>query len=149
MANFEDYDSSAFVDMTKSIAHSKQNDILVHRCSEVYTVDGYDMQSPMSVYSEYWDLIENNTITIMIPDTELYRPEEVAKRLYGSRDLAFIIRRLNGVLHNRDFNKNSIIVLNPTRSDVITSILRSAKDKLKQYRTSKTEVKDITLRPIK
>lgn len=145
---FSKYDSSDFADISDSIEHAKTNELIASKASPRYKMGNFELQSPFSVYDEFWALIVAASVDYTMPEKFLYRPEKLAKALYGSRDLAFVLKRLNGVTTSRDFTSLNIKIFDPGETALIGRILSASSNRITRYNTSTRTLEDLTIKPV-
>ena len=115
MANtisFSNYDSSLFPTFPESIKHSMSNPLLIENLSD-WMIDIYDgeevmIQEPSCTLKSMIGMFDDVLETIAVPNSEFYRPEITAKRLYDSADFWYILLLVNNIYSPHKYNKSSI-----------------------------------------
>jgi hypothetical protein len=148
MSIYGSQDSSNFADIRSSIEHSKTNNLLLVNLSKRYEINGLIIQSPISIFGRYWSYIRSELVNYTMLESDMYRPENVSKRLYDTRDLAFMLKVINGIYSSKDFNKKTIKVIHPLRIGKISDIIAANASSIARYKASPEKLEDLTIKPV-
>lgn len=113
MSNFSDYDSSDAATLTESIYHSLHNPMLITSLSDYLMTEfngiPYLVQEPSCSFRDLVEMyFSEKMIEIKIPESEYYRPEITAKRVYGNADLWYVILPINNIFSITEYNLSLI-----------------------------------------
>jgi hypothetical protein len=108
---FENYDSSSFPTLEESIAHSKENPFISTNFSAKLAIGDYLIVDPNSALKTFIDAYSDSMQDVVLNSDEMYAPEKVALRLYGSSDFWFILMIINKIPSVFEFNVATIKAL--------------------------------------
>ena len=129
--DYSNYDSSDYATLPESVAHSKDNPLLINNLSDtlIYAFNGMEVliQEPKCALKELLFFFEDLTITTTIPDSELYRPELTARRIYKSADLWYTLLLINNMSTVMEYNRPTIKYIPPDKLSHIETFVRMHK----------------------
>lgn len=127
---FKNYDSSAFPTLHQSILHSKTNPFLVENLSTkislVIEKELFLVQDPNSPLKEFISYFENDIYEEELPESEYYRPEMTALRVYGSADLWYLILIVNNLFSVTQYRRKTIKLVNTNGVARLTKFMAMA-----------------------
>lgn len=114
MATYSTMKSDQTITVQDFIAMKNSDEITYYNFSIVEYLNGYDMFITNILY-DYEDELKDLCIYIKLSDVERlkyrYKPYLFAYDLYGSREMAFIIMMLNGIIDPKEFDYNKLKVI--------------------------------------
>ena len=114
MATYSTMKSDQTITVQDFIAMKNSDEITYHNFSIVEYLNGYDMFITNILY-DYEDELKDLCVYIKLSDVERlkyrYKPYLFAYDLYGSREMAFIIMMLNGIIDPKEFDYNKLKVI--------------------------------------
>ena len=134
--SFANYDSSDFATIPESVAHAKDNPLQLFNLSDklIYEFNGKEViiQDSNCALKQMMFFFEDLIKVTPIPESDYYRPEITAKRLYGSADMWFILLLVNNMTTVMEFNKKNIKYIPSNDLVHLETFVRMAKN---NYRT--------------
>ena len=126
MATYSTMKSDQTITVQDFIAMKNSDEITYYNFSIVEYLNGYDMFITNILY-DYEDELKDLCVYIKLSDVERlkyrYKPYLFAYDLYGSREMAFIIMMLNGIIDPKEFDYNKLKVIKySSRATVINRI---------------------------
>lgn len=123
MATYTTMKSDETITVQDFIAMRNSDEITYYNFSIVEYLNGYDMFITNVLY-DYEEELRDLSVFIKLTDVERikykYKPYLFAYDLYGTREMAFIIMMLNGIIDPKEFDYNKIRVL---RYNELTTII--------------------------
>ena len=123
MATYSTMKSDQTITVQDFIAMKNSDEITYYNFSIVEYLNGYDMFITNVLY-DYEEELRDLSVFIKLTDVERikyrYKPYLFAYDLYGTREIAFIIMMLNGIIDPKEFDYNKIRVL---RYNDLTAII--------------------------
>lgn len=123
MATYATMKSDETITVQDFIAMRNSDEITYYNFSIVEYLNGYDMFITNVLY-DYEEELRDLSVFIKLTDVERikyrYKPYLFAYDLYGTREMAFIIMMLNGIIDPKEFDYNKIRVL---RYNELTTII--------------------------
>ena len=123
MATYTTMKSDETITVQDFIAMRNSDEITYYNFSIVEYLNGYDMFITNVLY-DYEEELRDLSVFIKLTDVERikykYKPYLFAYDLYGTREMAFIIMMLNGIIDPKEFDYNKIRVL---RYNEVTTII--------------------------
>ena len=123
MATYTTMKSDETITVQDFIAMRNSDEITYYNFSIVEYLNGYDMFITNVLY-DYEEELRDLSVFIKLTDVERikykYKPYLFAYDLYGTREIAFIIMMLNGIIDPKEFDYNKIRVL---RYNELTTII--------------------------
>lgn len=123
MATYTTMKSDETITVQDFIAMRNSDEITYYNFSIVEYLNGYDMFITNVLY-DYEEELRDLSVFIKLTDVERikykYKPYLFAYDLYGTREMAFIIMMLNGIIDPKEFDYNKIRVL---RYNDLTTII--------------------------
>ena len=123
MATYTTMKSDETITVQDFIAMKNSDEITYYNFSIVEYLNGYDMFITNVLY-DYEEELRDLSVFIKLTDVERikyrYKPYLFAYDLYGTREIAFIIMMLNGIIDPKEFDYNKIRVL---RYNDLTAII--------------------------
>ena len=123
MATYATMKSDETITVQDFIAMKNSDEITYYNFSIVEYLNGYDMFITNVLY-DYEEELRDLSVFIKLTDAERikyrYKPYLFAYDLYGTREIAFIIMMLNGIIDPKEFDYNKIRVL---RYNDLTAII--------------------------
>jgi len=114
MATYSTMKSDQTITVQDFIAMKNSDEITYYNFSIVEYLNGYDMFITNILY-DYEDELKDLCVYIKLSDVERlkyrYKPYLFAYDLYGSREMAFIIMMLNGIIDPKEFDYNKLKVI--------------------------------------
>lgn len=114
MATYTTMKSDETITVQDFIAMRNSDEITYYNFSIVEYLNGYDMFITNVLY-DYEEELRDLSVFIKLTDVERirykYKPYLFAYDLYGTREMAFIIMMLNGIIDPKEFDYNKIRVL--------------------------------------
>lgn len=114
MATYSTMKSDQTITVQDFIAMKNSDEITYYNFSIVEYLNGYDMFITNILY-DYEDELKDLYVYIKLSDVERlkyrYKPYLFAYDLYGSREMAFIIMMLNGIIDPKEFDYNKLKVI--------------------------------------
>jgi len=134
--SFANYDSSDFATIPESVAHAKNNPLQLFNLSDklIYEFNGKEViiQDSNCALKQMMFFFEDLIKVTPIPESDYYRPEITAKRLYGSADMWFMLLLVNNMTTVMEFNKKNIKYIPSNDLVHLETFVRMAKN---NYRT--------------
>jgi hypothetical protein len=146
--SFEKYNSAKHVDILTSILDSKKNKILISNVSNKLNLNNKLIISEPHIFYEYEELILKNCVEVVIYEKFFYRPEYLSKELYGTPDLWYLLLWINKMTSIHDFNKLTINVFNPDKTDIINDIIEKNKNRFQKNKLEPKYIEDLTIKKI-
>lgn len=109
---------------------------------EFYTYD-------YSVLEQYKGYLSQYVVKAKCPESLYYHPELVAKLIYGSIDLWYLVMMFNPIPSAAEFNSPVINVYDPNKIGVINRILQSKTKELKYNKVDPEYVEKHTLTQVR
>jgi len=141
--------TSGIANIDRTLEKSKSNDMLLTRIShkinfndEFYTFD-YD------VIKRYKNYLSQFLIQVKCPESLYYHPEIVAKKIYGSVDLWYLVMMFNPIPSVAEFNSPIINVFDPSKIKYINNIINNHQKELKYNRADPEFVEKHILTPVR
>lgn len=123
MATYTTMKSDETITVQDFIAMRNSDEITYYNFSIVEYLNGYDIFITNVLY-DYEEELRDLSVFIKLTDVERirykYKPYLFAYDLYGTREMAFIIMMLNGIIDPKEFDYNKIRVL---RYNELTTII--------------------------
>lgn len=123
MATYTTMKSDETITVQDFIAMRNSDEITYYNFSIVEYLNGYDIFITNVLY-DYEEELRDLSVFIKLTDVERirykYKPYLFAYDLYGTREMAFIIMMLNGIIDPKEFDYNKIRVL---RYNDLTAII--------------------------
>lgn len=98
------------------------------------TVDGFNLPISNILYDKYRSLLLENSVRINLKgawmDKVIYRPKYLSYVLYDTIELWHLILYLNDMVSAIEFNKTSLLVLDPASVELIMDIINIEKETL-------------------
>lgn len=141
-------DSSNFPDLKSSIENSKENRLEIRNMSIKVNIDDKLIINDENILAKYKNLISNYLIDINITDKELYHPEYVSKRIYGTNDLWYLVLMVNNVSSMYNFSSKKIKVFDPTKIYILNEIIENNSKKLDRYKKDPIYLEDSTIKKV-
>jgi len=114
MATYSTMKSDQTITVQDFIAMKNSDEITYYNFSIVEYLNGYDMFITNILY-DYEDELKDLCVYIKLSDVERlkyrYKPYLFVYDLYGSREMAFIIMMLNGIIDPKEFDYNKLKVI--------------------------------------
>jgi len=144
------YDSSeAANEEFESIEHASENRLVLDSHSFKINFNNRFYVDDGSILYKYKELLKQYTIQIKIEKSFFYHPELVAKELYGTVDLWYLVTWFSYSTGAYDFNQEVIRVFNPKRMSIINYLLNKHAKELEANRREIPVVEDLTLQKVK
>jgi len=122
-------DSGEKMSVADSLVSCQHNSIILSKLSQDYKFGNITLDSPIPCFVKFYDLLESYTMRITMEERYRYKPEVVAKELYGTTDLWWLVMYMSKITKHEDFNIPSIKVLQPAYLDDLFEIIeRSEKE---------------------
>ena len=117
MTAFANYDSGAFPTIEGSILHSRTNLFLLKnfskRVSAGTLTENYIISEPSCSLKDFIGTLSEFFVSNHVKDSEIFRPESVSKRIYGTVDFWYLLLLINKIPSATEFTTNNILVLPP------------------------------------
>ena len=114
MATYSTIKSDQTITVQDFITMRNSDEITYYNFSIVEYLNGYDMFITNVLY-DYEDELKDLCVYVKLNEVERlkyrYKPYLFAYDLYGSRETAFIIMMLNGIIDPKEFDHNKIKVI--------------------------------------
>ena len=121
--------SSSAADMRTSITHSKGNKITLDNISSYYVFDN-KIKFGMNFLRKYEHIFKQYYMTYTIEEKYFYRPEYISYLLYETTDLWYLLLFINNMTRPDEFNKNNIIIFDPSYLSVFNDIIEKEKNSI-------------------
>lgn len=136
MSDFSDYDSSDAPTLTESIYHSLNNPMLITSLSDYLMTEfngiPYLVQEPSCAFRDLVEMyFSDKMVMTTIPESEFYRPEITAKRLYRNADLWYTILPINNIFSVTEYNKPRIKTIPPSELEKIVKFIYMSKNTIR------------------
>ena len=140
-------DSADSIYIEQNIASAKSNPWVASNLStDLHFGDsGVTMDNPFLVFQRFHNIIENHLMKITVEEKYFYRPELLAKNVYGSSDLWWLVLISSGIIKHQNFNRKRIKIFNPADLAILDAIRESTIDE----QTKTIEIKDLTIYPVR
>ena len=148
--NLNSYDSSDNYSSIESSLRAASDNILtienlshkVNFCNEFYVYDE-------NILKQYKNYLSNFCIWLAIPENYYYKPELVAKKIYGSVDLWYLVLWFSNIPSAMEFNQDPIRVFNPSSISVLNSIINKNRKAIRWNHKFPDYLDDLTLKEVK
>lgn len=144
------YDSSdTKYDIRQSINHARTNTISIEKLSHKINFNNEFLTYDENILYQYRGYLSRFLIKTNCPKKFYYHPELVAKEVYGTIDLWYLIMWFNPIPSAMEFNSPVINIFDPSRIGIINNIINnhSKETRFNAYKPDFVE-KNI-LKPIK
>jgi hypothetical protein len=122
------YDSSdSYASLVTSINLAENNTLTIDNLSHRVNVANEIILSDYNILSDYKGYLSQFCIWCECPEKYFYKPEYVAKIIYGSVDLWYLIMWFNDISSPLEFNKTKIRVFDPAKITIINKIIVSSR----------------------
>ena len=143
MATYTTMKSDETITVQDFIAMKNSDEITYYNFSIVEYLNGYDMFITNVLY-DYEEELRDLSVFIKLTDVERikyrYKPYLFAYDLYGTREIAFIIMMLNGIIDPKEFDFEKVKVISSQDLVPILSRIQSVNDEfLRKNRAKLTE----------
>jgi len=138
-------DSSDSLEISVNIASSKSNNLIFSAISSNLKYGSIVFDDPHNIFQQFREVIDENLEDFALDEKYFYMPERLAKDIYGSSDLWWLVLMANNMITHRDFCVRDIKVVTSGTLDTIESILNASKEAL----GTTTTIEDLTLYPVR
>lgn len=143
--SLERFDNSKHADLLTGIEFSKSNKFsLTNTTSMINYKNEFYMYLKTNLV-KYSNIINENLIEIELEEFYYYKPDYLAKDLYGSADLWYLVLYCSQVVSVDCFNIKKINIFNPKKINLIYKLIKLIEDESK---SPPILVNDITLKNI-
>lgn len=150
--NLKNYDSNSEIYLDTQITHSKTNPLVLSNISEKINYNDEFYTYDRNILLEHKVYLSQYTVTIEDLDEKyFYKPEWLAKDLYGSADLWYLVLWFNDEVPSvMEFNKKTVTVFDPEHIDIINRFIRKVSNLSEDDDADDvTYVPDLTLKEVK
>ena len=144
-SKLDGFDSSDFTDIVDSVAHSKSNKFVLPNISTVINYKNEIEITDENILSKYDTIIMDCTYRTEIDSKFFYKPELLAKQMYGTVDLWYLVLWVNKMSSMYEFNKKYIYVFNPSKISVLNDLIELERENLATSQESPTYIEDLTI----
>ena len=116
-------DSANYKDIDSSIAHARNNPIVLDNLGTYYLFEG-EMLFSLNFLKKYENIFKNNLRIYKINKDHFYRPEYVSYELYNTTDLWYLLLFVNDMASPMDFTKEVINIFDMEMIEVLNNLLR-------------------------
>lgn len=141
-------DSSQFADLQECIKHSKTNKVTLSNVSNRINIKGEVIIDDFHIFEKYETLLFPLLEEMELEEQYHYRPEHLAKRIYGTSDMWYFLLWFNGMSSMYEFNRKYIKYLPLKHLEVINRIIERHKDEIQHNNSSPPILPDLTLKKI-
>lgn len=146
LSRFDSSNKSAT--LNGSIADSKSNKLTLENLSQKINFNNEFYCYDENVLYSYKNYLSQFTVWNTLPVKYHYKPELLAKDLYGSVDLWYLIMWFNDIPSAMDFNTEKIKVFDPKYMNIINKIIENNRRNIIKNNQNPPLVENLTLKPI-
>lgn len=148
--DLSDYDSSeVYPHMIQSINNFKNNKLGLTNTSYLINFENKLLTYDENCLYRYRGLLSQNLINVKINETYYYKPELVAKKIYGTVDLSYLIMWFNDIPSVMEFNRPVVKAFNPMKFEMINTIIESERKKIIANNKEPQLVKNLIIKEVK
>jgi len=130
--NLSRFDSTAGIaNVNRSLERSNSNDLLLTNISRKINFNDDFYTFDYSVLERYKNYLSQFLIKVKCPEELYYHPEIVAKKIYGSVDLWYLVMMFNPIPSAAEFNSPVINIFDPSKIQYINNIINTHQKELK------------------
>ena len=127
--------SGKFGRIADSIKFNEKNIISEDNTSLCFKYpDGLIIQNPNNLYRQYAKYLRQFSYEYQLGQDYVYNPRKLSLELYGTVDLYLLLLELNNMASPMEFNKKTILVLNPNKLSILLNLVESNANKYKKSR---------------
>lgn len=144
------YDSSEKgMTLSESISLSESNNYVINQLTHWVSYEGKLKINDENILYNYKNYLMQYCIDVTIPNNFFYRPEYVAKDIYGTVDLWWFVLFFNDIECPMHFNKKNIKIYDPTKFTILNTLISTNKKYVNWKSDSPDYIEDITIKPVK
>ena len=148
--NLSRYDStSGNPNINDQIRKGTTNNLAISNISHKINFNNDFYIYDYNILEEYKGYLSQYVVKTKCPENLYYHPEIVAKLMYGSIDLWYLVLMFNPIPSAAEFNQPVINIFDPGKISIINSILQSKSRELKFNKLAPEFVEKHTLTPVK
>jgi len=144
------FDSTRGVsNLKKSLDKSDRNEMLLTNISHKVNFNDEFYTFDYSVLEKYKGYLSQFLIKVKCPESLYYHPEVVAKEIYGSVDLWYLVMMFNPIPSVAEFNSPVINIFDPSKISHINHIINSQQKELKFNKAEPEFIEKHVLTPVR
>jgi len=144
------FDSTAGkANINTALDRSEKNDMLLTNISHQVNFNNEFYTFDYSVLDQYKGFLSQFLIKVKCPESLYYHPEVVAKKIYGSVDLWYLIMMFNPIPSAAEFNSPVINVFDPSKIQYINRIINNYHKELRFNKADPEYVEKHVLTPVR
>jgi hypothetical protein len=144
------YDSSeSNIELNDSIKNGKDNTLNIENLSHKINFNNELVLYDENLLHQYKGYLSQYCTWLSVPESYYYHPELIAKELYGTVDLWYLIFWFNDIPSFEEYNKSKIKVFNPAYFSVINRLLQTNTSYLKSANSDPELINDCTLTKVR
>lgn len=125
------YDNSDKINIIdNSIEYSKNNPLILSQISHKINYNDEFLTYDENILNSYKNYLSQFCIFLKIPEEYYYKPELVAKEMYGTVDLWYLILFFSNCPSAEEFNKSVIKIFDPAKFSVLNKLMNITKKSL-------------------
>ena len=148
--NLSGFDSTSGIsNINLSLEKSEGNDLLLTNLSHCINFNDEFYTFDYSILEKYKTYLSQFLIKVKCPESLYYHPEIVAKKIYGSVDLWYLVMMFNPIPSAAEFNSPVINIFDPAKIQYINRIINSHQKELMFNKAKPDYVEKHVLTPVK
>jgi len=148
--NLSKFDStSGIANINRTLEKSEINDILLTNISHKANFNDDFYLFDYSILDQYKAYLSQFIIKVKCPESLYYHPEIVAKKIYGSVDLWYLVMMFNPIPSAAEFNSPVINIFDPSKIQHINRIINRHQKELKYNKAQPEYIEKHTLTPVR
>jgi len=130
--NLSKFDStSGYATVNRTLGKSNNNDLLLTNISHIVNFNDEFYTFDYSILDQYKNFLSRFIKKVICPKELYYHPEILAKEIYGSVDLWYLVMMFNPIPSVAEFNSPVVNVFDPAKMHHINTIINSYQKELK------------------
>jgi len=148
--NLSRFDSTAGVaNINNSLEKSNRNDLLLTNISRKINFNDDFYTFDYNVLEKYKNYLSQFLIKVQCPEQLYYHPEIVAKKIYGTVDLWYLVMMFNPIPSVAEFNLPVINIFDPSKIQYINNIINTHQKEIKFNDAKPEYVEKHVLTPVR
>lgn len=149
LSEYDSNDNNIYLD--DAIEHGKENVMTIANITNQINFNNEFLTFDDGVLTEFKEYLRNYTVKLTNIDSKyFFRPDWVAKVLYGSSDLWYLVLIFNDEIPSAlEFNKKEIIVYNPYYMDILNKLIKRFYEKKARKKEEIRFVPDLKLKEVR